>query len=208
MMGALDARVKRALQQLEQQAAMWREEPAYRVALLNRPLRPLRVRQFHSFGAHSFVDRPNWLYGTHKIEIGSRCMFMRGAWLAVEKAAWDSDEPALRIGNDTGARPGVTISAASQIVIEEDVICGAYVSIVDSNHTWDAGTPNTLYNPSAAEPIRVGRGSWLGDKVTVVAGADIGEQCAIGSNAVVRGTIPDYSIAVGIPARVVGSTRG
>ena len=38
-------------------------------------------------------------------------------------------------------------------------------------------------------------------------GADIGRCCIIGANSVVRGEIPDYSIAVGAPARVVGSTR-
>jgi hypothetical protein len=34
-----------------------------------------------------------------------------------------------------------------------------------------------------------------------------GRCCMIGANSVVRGEIPDYSIAVGAPARVVGSTR-
>ena len=39
-------------------------------------------------------------------------------------------------------------------------------------------------------------------------GADIGRCCIIGANSVVKGTIPDYSIAVGAPARVVGEVEG
>ena len=37
----------------------------------------------------------------------------------------------------------------------------------------------------------------------ILAGANIGEKCIIGTNAVVTGNIPDYSIAVGIPACVI-----
>jgi acetyltransferase-like isoleucine patch superfamily enzyme len=44
----------------------------------------------------------------------------------------------------------------------------------------------------------------MGDRVTVVAGATIGAGCTIGAGAVVRGDIPDGSIAVGVPARVIG----
>jgi acetyltransferase-like isoleucine patch superfamily enzyme len=43
--------------------------------------------------------------------------------------------------------------------------------------------------------------------VAVLRGADIGRRCIIGANSVVRGHIPDNSIAVGAPARVVGSTE-
>jgi acetyltransferase-like isoleucine patch superfamily enzyme len=43
--------------------------------------------------------------------------------------------------------------------------------------------------------------------VTVLSGADIGRGCIIGAGSVVRGTIPDHAIAVGVPARVIGSTQ-
>jgi acetyltransferase-like isoleucine patch superfamily enzyme len=56
-------------------------------------------------------------------------------------------------------------------------------------------------------PVRIGEGTWIGDRVAVLRGANIGKQCVIGTNSVVRGTIPDYSIAVGAPAKVVGSTK-
>ena len=44
---------------------------------------------------------------------------------------------------------------------------------------------------------------WLGDNVTVLPGVTIGRGSIIGSNAVVSKSIPPYSIAVGIPARVI-----
>ena len=44
--------------------------------------------------------------------------------------------------------------------------------------------------------------SWLGENVAII-GASIGKNCVIGANAVVTDDIPDYSVAVGIPARVI-----
>ena len=65
-----------------------------------------------------------------------------------------------------------------------------------NEHAWVVGEPT------------VGEGTWIGERVAVLRGADIGEFCIIASNSVVRGVIPPYSVAAGSPARVVGSTRG
>ena len=51
--------------------------------------------------------------------------------------------------------------------------------------------------------ISIGSGSWLGHGTVVLPGAQIGKHVVIGANSVVSGTIPDFSIAVGAPARVV-----
>ena len=50
--------------------------------------------------------------------------------------------------------------------------------------------------------VRIGRGSWLGENVSII-GASIGRNCVIGANSVVTKDIPDFSVAVGIPAVVI-----
>ena len=50
--------------------------------------------------------------------------------------------------------------------------------------------------------VEIGEGSWLGENVCVL-GAIIGRHCVIGANSVVTKDIPDYSIAVGAPAKVI-----
>jgi acetyltransferase-like isoleucine patch superfamily enzyme len=182
--------------------SLWRTEPAHRAAALGRLWRPYRVRQFSGFGASSFVHRPAWLYG--KVQIGSGVMIMFGAWLSAERPTWQTDGPATTIGDGCAFRAWATISAASRIEIEPDVVFGAGCSVVDNSHTWRNDRPNVLHNPLDALPIRIGEGTRLGDKVTVVRGAQIGRRCAIGANSVVLGEIPDGSVAVGAPARVVG----
>jgi acetyltransferase-like isoleucine patch superfamily enzyme len=52
-------------------------------------------------------------------------------------------------------------------------------------------------------PVRIGPDCWLGTKVTVLRGTRIGRGCVLGAHSVVRGDVPDYSIAVGSPAKVV-----
>jgi acetyltransferase-like isoleucine patch superfamily enzyme len=52
-------------------------------------------------------------------------------------------------------------------------------------------------------PVRIGPDCWVGAKVSVLRGSRVGRGSVLGAHAVVRGDIPDHSIAVGAPARVV-----
>ena len=190
-----------------QELQLLREEPLRLVAIRARAQEPIRRRQFDSFGRGSILHRPTWTYGVHKVSVGEACLLLTGLWLAVERAAWESDGPVLRIGDRVAARPWCTISAAVSVDIEDDVILSACVTVVDSEHTFRAGRPNVLYNPVDSAPVRIGSGTLVGANSTVLAGSDIGRQCIIGAGSVVRGIIPDFSVAVGAPARVVGTTR-
>jgi len=207
-MSRLTSALKSSIRRLEHEAAIWRDEPLKRVAVRNYVLmRPVRKRQFMTFGKESLVDRPMWLYGSKHIAIGDRVIILRDAWLSVERTAWHKTEPVLDIRDGVAIRIACCISASDSILIEENVGMGAYVTVVDSRHTWSSGHPHPLFSPVEASPVRIGPGTWLADRVTITAGADIGEQCAIGSNSTVGGKIPDYSIVIGNPGRVVGSTR-
>lgn len=193
---------------------MFLEEPSRRANLRARALGPWHRRRFGHFGAHAMLDAPRWIYGPHMISIGDGCVILRDAWLSVERNLWKESAPALVIGNGVWIRPGVTISVSAGVVIEDHVVMAGAVSIVDSDHTHGPASAHArgerecvLFEPSVAEPIRIGRGTWLGERVAVTRGARIGAHCTIGAHSVVRGEIPDYSVAVGAPARVVGSTR-
>ena len=182
-------------------------KPIKRVALRGRLTRPWWRRRFAEFGEGSILHRPDWVFGPQLMAIGNHVMIFHGAWLSVERAAWEADHPVLRIGNGVGIRPYCTISAAESVVIEDHVVLSAFSTVVDSDHTFARGEQSVLAGPLTTTPIRIGRGTWVGERVAVLRGADIGERCIIGANSVVRGHIPDNSIAVGAPARVVGTTE-
>jgi lipopolysaccharide O-acetyltransferase len=182
--------------------------PMKRVVLRSRITSPYWRRRFNHFGEGAILHKPAWVFGPQQMSLGANSLVLNGTWLSVESPAWDRPAPALSIGKRVGIRPYCMISAAEKIVIEDDVIIAAYSSVIDSDHTFALGRPNVMHNPLETSPIRIGRGTWIAERVAVLRGADIGRCCIIGANSVVKGTIPDYSIAVGSPARVVGQVEG
>lgn len=51
--------------------------------------------------------------------------------------------------------------------------------------------------------LKIGDGSWIGTHVAIIGDVHIGKNCVIGANSVVTKDIPDYSVAVGIPAKII-----
>jgi abequosyltransferase len=179
-----------------------------RIELRARVTRPYWKRRFYSFGEKTIIDRPAQVLGPHQMRIGDHSLILAGCWLAVETPAWERPRPVLSIGDRVGIRPYCMISASESITIEDDVIIGAFTSVIDSDHTFNDGRPNVMHNRLITAPIRIGRGTWLAERVAVLRGASIGRCCIVGANSVVKGEIPDYSVAAGAPARVVGAVHG
>lgn len=174
-----------------------------RVELRGRLVHPYWKRRLHHLGDGAVIYRPEWLFGPHLISIGSRAVIMQGVRLSVERQAWADKGPIISIGDRVAIARFCTISAAASVTIEDDVGIAAFTTIVDNEHTWGAGNPHPLYNPLVTAPIRIGRGTWVGERVTIMKGADIGSFCIIGPNTLVRGKVPSYSVAIGTPARIL-----
>jgi lipopolysaccharide O-acetyltransferase len=168
---------------------------------------PVYRRQFHYFGEGVTLEKPLWLYGPRFMSIGDWSIILRDSWLAVERVAWEQEAPVLTIGRRFAARPFITISAASSIVIEDNVGIAAFSTIIDSDHTWSETSTHVLDSGVKASPIHIGEGTFIAERAAILGGAQIGRQCFIGANTVVKGTVPDHSIVLGVPGRIVGSTR-
>ncbi|UCD33762.1 MAG: acyltransferase, partial [Desulfobacterales bacterium] len=81
-------------------------------------------------------------------------------------------------------------------------IVGEFVSIRDANHGMERGEP-MRYQPHTSKPIRIGRDVWIARGSCILPGVTIGEGSIIAANSVVTKDIPPYSIAAGVPARVI-----
>jgi acetyltransferase-like isoleucine patch superfamily enzyme len=57
-------------------------------------------------------------------------------------------------------------------------------------------------------PIEIGEDCWIGRGVIVTGNVKVGRGSVIGANAVVTRDIPEYSVAVGVPAKVIKNRRG
>jgi lipopolysaccharide O-acetyltransferase len=180
-------------------------DPHLRWKYIGSLLRPYWRRRFARFGDGSLLYRPDWIYRADLMAIGRNVWIGPHVWLEIGGEGCSSTEPVLLIGDGASFRHHVTVSAHESILIEDDVLIAAWTSIYDSDHTLGP-SGNPMWYPHRTNPVRVGKGTWIGERVSVLRGADIGCHCVIGANSVVRGSIPDYSVAVGVPARVVGST--
>ncbi len=89
------------------------------------------------------------------------------------------------------------------ITLEDDVLLGSHVSIMNgsSQHGIDRLDMPIREQPGTWPRVTVGKDSWIGDRALVL--ADVGNHCVIGAGSVVTKPIPDYAIAVGVPARVL-----
>jgi acetyltransferase-like isoleucine patch superfamily enzyme len=94
-----------------------------------------------------------------------------------------------------------------RITIGEAALFGPEVFVTASNYEMVPGVA-IMDQERDERDVRIGAGVWLGARVMVMAGTDIGDGCVVGAGAIVTSDLPPNSIAVGVPARVVGHRGG
>ena len=94
------------------------------------------------------------------------------------------------------------IVALDHISIGNRVLIGERVSIRDHDHAFKDISVTVIERSYTTSPITIGD-TWLGCNVVVLKGVNIGKRVIVGASSVVTHDIPDYSVAVGIPAKVV-----
>lgn len=168
--------------------------------------RSRRGRRFGRLGHGSAICFPvAALFGEQYIRIGEGSMIGPYSSLSagVSPGHVPDRDPVIEIGDRTVIGKGSGIVGHREIVIGDDVWTGHHVYITDANHGYeDVHTPIGMQF-AAPRPVRIGSGSWLGHGAMVMPGATIGRHVVIGAGAVVTGEIPDFSVAVGNPARVI-----
>ncbi|MBI1314230.1 acyltransferase [bacterium] len=104
------------------------------------------------------------------------------------------------VGRNVYIGANCSIGAAT---IEDDVLIASNVSIMNGStqHGIERLDIPIREQPGEFVAVTIGEGSWIGERATVA--ADVGKHCVIGAGAVVTKPIPDYAIALGVPARVV-----
>ena len=192
------------LGQLRWRAAHWGWEAAQRAGAVTADTPA--GRRFAAFGPGSMAAfPPGSVFGEGSIAIGADTLI--GAFVTMSAGMVPGQDlgplPVLRIGDRCVIGRGSHIVAHHSLVIEDDVFTGPYVYITDQNHEYaDPDVPIGRQMPRNAA-VRIGSGSWLGAGAVVLPGASIGRNVVIAAGSVVRGTVPDQSVAAGVPARVV-----
>jgi len=152
-----------------------------------------------SLGNFVTIKKHTYLNGYSKdngLVIGNHCTLDHYAYLKCQGVN------GISIGDGTYIGPFTQIISVAPIKIGENVLIAGQCFIVSGNHpTEGKGDVSKIVKKSKG--ITIGRGSWIGANVKIVDGVNIGKGVVIGAGAVVTKDIPDNSIAVGVPARVI-----
>lgn len=112
-------------------------------------------------------------------------------------------DASIRIGARTTIGFYSLLYASSKIEIGDDCMIAPFVYIVDSDHGIDkASLMNTQLNQ--AIPIIVENDVWIGAHAVILKGVQISRGAVIAAGAVVRESVPEYTIVGGVPARIIG----
>jgi acetyltransferase-like isoleucine patch superfamily enzyme len=150
-----------------------------------------------SVGSGTLVARGAELSATDggKIEFGRNVWIGRNTRLVARKGR-------IVVGDNSHIGDGVIIAASELIKIGHDTLIAEYVVIRDQEHVIAAAGPKRLAGERTARVV-IGDDVWIGAKASILMGSHIGAASVIGAHALVRGQIPGFVLAVGVPARVV-----
>lgn len=151
-------------------------------------------------GPNCFIDDFVTIWGTDgSVILGKRVHLYRGTIIEAAQGG------KVIIGENTHVQPGCNINGyVSEVRIGRKVMVSAGCAFTPYQHNLD-----DLSQPMSDQPL-ISKGDivveddvWLGMGVKVMDGVRIGRGAVVGANAVVTQDIPPYSVAVGVPARVI-----
>lgn len=131
-----------------------------------------------------------------------------GRWVHIGNGnALRCHEGNLRIGDKCVFGKDNTVNTYLDIEFGAASIIADWVYICDFDHVFaDLHVP-IKDQGIVKSPVRIGPDVWIGTKVTVLRGVSVGRGCVLAANAVVNKDVPDYSVAVGVPVRVVANRQ-
>ena len=130
------------------------------------------------------------------IQIEARSRLEQGVVLD----AWGGS---ISISEDVFIGPYTVIYGHGGVSIGKDSLIAMHCRILSSNHAIPDRSHRIRWESDVHLPTAIGEDVWLGAGVTVLGGVTIGNGCVVGAGAVVTKDLPPYSIAVGVPAKIV-----
>ncbi|HVO73732.1 MAG TPA: acyltransferase [Ignavibacteriaceae bacterium] len=114
----------------------------------------------------------------------------------------------IKVGNNVSIGPGCYIRASrGPVKLGSDITIGAHTVIISGNPDYKRLDIPMMNQDGQAKGINIGNDVWMGVGVKIIDGVKVGNGCVIGAGAVVTKDIPDFSIAAGVPAKVISSRK-
>lgn len=155
------------------------------------------------------IRQPSYIRGKKFIDFGKN--LTTGVAVRLDALPTQlSSIPSISFGDNVQINDYVHIGAINKVTIGNNVLIASKVFITDHNHGY-YGNNDIHSSPKippekrelSSSPVLIEDDVWIGELVCVLPGVTIGKGSIIGAMTLVNKNIPPYSIAVGVPAKVV-----
>jgi len=130
------------------------------------------------------------------IRIGDDSHISRGVTVRTQKGA-------IRIGEKVNIGSGSFLYGYGDIEIGDFCLLANHVELITGDHRGDNLDQPMRFQGRDANRISLKEDVWVGVRAIILGGVTIGRGAIIGAGAVVTRDIPEYAVAVGVPARVI-----
>jgi acetyltransferase-like isoleucine patch superfamily enzyme len=113
----------------------------------------------------------------------------------------------LSIGDNVGIAQNCFIQVRGKVIIRSNVIFGPGVYVFSENHNFDDPDLPVVVQGETRKGVIIEEGVWIGSRSTVLDGVTIGMNSIIAAGSVVNKDIPPYSIAGGVPAKIIRNRK-
>lgn len=163
---------------------------------------PVYKIQFGSFGYKSRIKSPLRIDGRKNIFIKDNVLISNQTWLA-SMPLTESENCRLLFERNCVIGNFNHIYCTGEIHFEAGVLTADKVYISDNLHEYKDIETHIYKQPiRQLKKMVIGEGSWIGENACII-GASIGKQSVVGANTVVTKDVPDYSVVVGAPAKII-----
>ncbi|MGH3666262.1 MAG: acyltransferase, partial [Egibacteraceae bacterium] len=191
----------------------WGWRRSVRFAVSRRMYTPEYLRLYARYLAHRLrqphVDMAGMVFFGPRVELTARRHHGRlslgpWCWIGADNRL-RAHEGHVRLGPKVVMGRDNVVNAYLDVEIGRNALLGDWIYVCDFDHAHDRVDVPIRKQGLVKTPVRIGEDVWVGEKASILRGADIGAGSVVGSQSVVRGPIPPFSIVVGAPARVVRS---
>jgi len=109
----------------------------------------------------------------------------------------------IHIGNSVGIGEFAYLGGAGGLDIGDNCIVGQFFSCHPENHNFEDPEALIRLQGTNRKGIKIGNDCWIGSKVSILDGVEIGSGCVIAAGAVVTKSMPEFCIIGGVPAKVI-----
>jgi maltose O-acetyltransferase len=137
-----------------------------------------------------------------RMKLVSRIFFRCGKDVIIKSRAYFGNGEHVTIGDRS--QLGKNMRAESDLQLGDDVVMGPDVVIMSSSHAFDSvDLPVNQQGGRPRRPVTIGNDVWIGTRVIILPGIQIGNHAIIGAGSVVTKNVPPLAIVAGNPAKVI-----